>query len=166
MVWGAFQCRCICSIYMIWFDLQSVETFHESHDRYLHPLYKLDVYLNSLWTWRKRKSMPFCHKSKSKHIYHKCTNGTEPCKKIVDSYWGSSEPKMVSTMKANRWQRVVTCSMPRRFALKKQLFDEPDEKNDDAISGRDHEGENKTEEWRIYPAESQFRRGKFHKREL
>ncbi len=33
--------------------------------------------------------------------------------------------------------------MARRFAQKKQLFDEPDEKSDDAISGHDHEGENK-----------------------
>ncbi len=39
--------------------------------------------------------------------------------------------------------KVVTCSMARRFAQKKQLFDEPDEKSDDAISGHDHEGENK-----------------------
>ncbi len=33
--------------------------------------------------------------------------------------------------------------MARRLAQKKQLFDEPDEKSDDAISGYDHEGENK-----------------------
>ncbi len=33
--------------------------------------------------------------------------------------------------------------MARRFAQKKQLFDEPDEKSDDATSVRDHEGENK-----------------------
>ncbi len=31
----------------------------------------------------------------------------------------------------------------------KQLFDEPDGKNDEATSGRDHEGEDKTEEWKI-----------------
>ncbi len=35
----------------------------------------------------------------------------------------------------------------------KQRFDEPDEKNDDATSVRDHKGENKTEERRILPAE-------------
>ncbi len=33
--------------------------------------------------------------------------------------------------------------MARRFALKEQLFDEPDEKSDDEISGHDHEGGDK-----------------------
>ncbi len=56
--------------------------------------------------------------------------------------------------------------MARRFAQKKQLFDESDEKNDGATSGRDHEGENKTAELRIYLARGQFCRGKFHGREI
>ncbi len=43
------------------------------------------------------------------------------------------------------------------ICTEKQLFDEPDEKNDDATSGRDHEGENKTVGWRIYPASSFFK---------
>ncbi len=34
--------------------------------------------------------------------------------------------------------------MTRQFAQKKQLLDKPDEKNNDATSGRDHDGENKT----------------------
>ncbi len=34
--------------------------------------------------------------------------------------------------------------MARRFAQKKQLFDEPEEKHDDATSDRDNEGENET----------------------
>ncbi len=33
--------------------------------------------------------------------------------------------------------------MARRFAQKKQLFDVPDEKNDDATAGCDNDGENK-----------------------
>ncbi len=48
---------------------------------------------------------------------------------------------------------VVTCSMARRFAQKMQLFDESDERNDDTTSSRDHEREDKTVEYRIYPAE-------------
>ncbi len=37
--------------------------------------------------------------------------------------------------------------MARRFAPKKQLFGEPDEKNDDTTSCRDYEGEDKSEEY-------------------
>ncbi len=56
--------------------------------------------------------------------------------------------------------------MARRFAQKKQLFDEPDEKGDDATAGRDHEDESKTVERRINCAEGNICRGKFHRREL
>ncbi len=43
--------------------------------------------------------------------------------------------------------------MARRFVQNKQLFDEPNEKSDDATSSGDHEGENKMVEWRINPVE-------------
>ncbi len=56
--------------------------------------------------------------------------------------------------------------MAQQFARKKTLFYEPDEKNDDATSGRDPEGANKTVEWKIYSAEGHIGRGKFHVREL
>ncbi len=36
--------------------------------------------------------------------------------------------------------------MARRFTQKEQPFDEPNEKSDDATSGRDHEDESKTVE--------------------
>ncbi len=56
--------------------------------------------------------------------------------------------------------------MARRFAQKKQPFDEPNEKNDNATSGREHEDESKTVESRINPAEGHICRGKFHRRKL
>ncbi len=56
--------------------------------------------------------------------------------------------------------------MARRFAQKRQIFDEPDEKNEDATSDRDHEGENKTVDRRIYPAEGYICREKFYRQEL
>ncbi len=54
--------------------------------------------------------------------------------------------------------------MARRFAQKKQLFGEPDEKTGDATSGRDHEVGSKTLEGGIYPAEVHICRGKLQRR--
>ncbi len=56
--------------------------------------------------------------------------------------------------------------MAGRYTQQKQLLDKPDEKNYDATQGCDYEGENKTVEWRIYPAKGHISRGEFHSREL
>ncbi len=45
--------------------------------------------------------------------------------------------------------------MARQSPHKKSLFYEPGEKNDDATSGYDREGVNKTVAWKIYPEEGQ-----------
>ncbi len=44
--------------------------------------------------------------------------------------------------------------MARQLAQQKPLVNDPDEKKDDANSGRDFESENKTVEWNIYPKAS------------
>ncbi len=56
--------------------------------------------------------------------------------------------------------------MAQQFVQKKTLLYESAEKNDDATSSRDHEGENKTVEWKTNPEEGHICRGKFHRREL
>ncbi len=53
-----------------------------------------------------------------------------------------------------------------RWFAEKELFDETDEKNGDATSGRDYEDGNKTVKWGLYPVEGLIYRGNFHKREL
>ncbi len=51
--------------------------------------------------------------------------------------------------------------MARQFAQKKPLSFEPDVMNNDSTSGRDHQSENKTAEWKPYSEE-----GHIHRREL
>ncbi len=46
---------------------------------------------------------------------------------------------------------VVICSIARQFVERKPLFDEPGGKNCDATSGRYHEFENKTVDWKNIP---------------
>ncbi len=67
--------------------------------------------------------------------------------KIVNSYWGSSEPKMVSQQASWRFLKTTTEGELMKnggnlfhgstIRTEKRLFDEPDEKSDDATSGRE-----------------------------
>ncbi len=94
----------------------------------------------------------------------------------MNSHWGSSDPKMVSQQASSRFLKTTsegelmtkggTCSMARRFAQKEQLFNGENKKNDDETSGGDHEGKDRTVNWRIYPAEGHICRGKFRRREV
>ncbi len=52
------------------------------------------------------------------------------------------------------------------FEQKKLLSYEPDEKNDDATSGRDHEDKSKSLVWRTNPHEGQIRCGTCRRRLL
>ncbi len=70
------------------------------------------------------------------------------------------------SQEANQWHRVVTCAMAQRFAQTTQLFYKPDERNYDATSGRGHDGEDKTVEWRLYLGGGHICRDKFYRREF
>ncbi len=55
--------------------------------------------------------------------------------------------------------------MARQYK-QEELFYEPDETNDGAISGPHYENENESAEWKTHPEEGQICHGKFDRREL